>query len=96
MCINTINARPDFRIYINTPHEHIVTNVVSGRKMRIQKYNFPDTIIWNPWDQKAKEMSDFGDDEHPNMICVNGGHVSTPVTLMPHQAFEASLILQVM
>ena len=84
------------RIYINTPHEHIVTNVVSGRKMRIQKYNFPDTVIWNPWDQKAKEMPDFGDDEHPNMICVNGGHVSTPVTLMPGQAFEASLILQVM
>ena len=41
MCINTFNARPDFRIYINTPHEHIVTNVVLGRKMRIQKYNFP-------------------------------------------------------
>ena len=41
-------------------------------------------------------MSDFGDDEYPNMICVNGGHVSHPVTLPPHQAFEASLILQVM
>ena len=31
------------RIYQNTPQEHILTNVVSGRKMRIQKYNFPDT-----------------------------------------------------
>jgi glucose-6-phosphate 1-epimerase len=31
------------RIYQNTPQEHIITNVVSGRKMRIQKYNFPDT-----------------------------------------------------
>lgn len=31
------------RIYQNTAQEHIITNVVSGRKMRIQKYNFPDT-----------------------------------------------------
>jgi hypothetical protein len=44
----------NFRVYIHTPSEHIVTNVVSGRKMRIQKYNFPDTVIWNPWDQRAK------------------------------------------
>ena len=40
-------------------------------------------------------MVDFGDDEHPNMICVNAGHVATPVTLLPQQGFEASLILQV-
>jgi D-hexose-6-phosphate mutarotase len=38
----TISELTD-RIYQNTPQEHIITNVVSGRKMRIQKYNFPDT-----------------------------------------------------
>jgi glucose-6-phosphate 1-epimerase len=64
--------------------------------MRVQKYNLPDTVVWNPWDSKAKEMEDFGDDEFPNMICVNAGQVSTPVTLLAGQAFEASLILQVM
>lgn len=31
------------RIYRNTPPEHIVTNVVSGRKMRVLKYNLADT-----------------------------------------------------
>ena len=48
------------RVYTNTPPEHIITNVVSGRKMRVQKYNFPDTVIWNPWVDKAKEIPDFG------------------------------------
>ena len=38
----TINEWTD-RVYQNTPLEHIITNVVSGRKMRIQKYNFVDT-----------------------------------------------------
>ena len=63
--------------------------------MRIQKYNFPDTVIWNPWFDKAKDIPDFGDDEHPNMISVESGHVSSPVTLMPGTAYEASQILQV-
>lgn len=31
------------RIYQNTPQEIMVTNVVSGRKMKIQKYNLSDT-----------------------------------------------------
>jgi hypothetical protein len=48
-------------VYIHTPGEHIVTNVVSGRKMRIQKYNFPDTVIWNPWDQRAKVRAESSD-----------------------------------
>lgn len=84
------------RIYQNTPQEHIITNVVSGRKMRIQKYNFPDTVVWNPWADKSKDIMEFGQDEYPNMICVESGHLSTPVILLPGTAFEASQILQVM
>uniref|UniRef100_A0A2H1W608 Galactose mutarotase n=1 Tax=Spodoptera frugiperda TaxID=7108 RepID=A0A2H1W608_SPOFR len=91
----TINEWTD-RIYQNTMQEHIITNVVSGRKMRIQKYNFPDTVIWNPWAEYAKEIPDFGDDEFPNMVCVEAGRVAAPIVLLPGTAFEASQILQVM
>jgi glucose-6-phosphate 1-epimerase len=52
-------------------------------------------VIWNPWVDKARECQDFGDDEYPNMICVEAGHVSSPVILLPGTAFEASQILQV-
>ncbi|CAB0005803.1 unnamed protein product [Nesidiocoris tenuis] len=82
------------RIYQNTPQEHIITNVVSGRKMRVQKYNFPDTVVWNPWLDHSKDVPDLGEDEYPNMICVESGHVSSPVVLLPGTAFEASQILQ--
>ena len=53
-------------------------------------------MVWNPWVDKAKETPDFGDDEYPNMVCVESGHVSSPVILLPGTAFEASQILQVM
>lgn len=91
----TVNEHTD-RIYRNTAQEHIITNVVSGRKMRIQKYNFPDTVVWNPWAEKAKELPDFGPEEWPNMLCVEAGRVTTPLVLQPGTAFEASQSLQVM
>lgn len=53
------------------------------------------SVVWNPWSDQAREMGDLGDDEYPNMLCVEAGHVSTPVILLPGTAFEASQILQV-
>lgn len=38
----TVNHWTD-RIYQNTQQEHVVSNVVSGRKMKMIKYNMPDT-----------------------------------------------------
>lgn len=63
------------------------------RNKALLKLYFP--VIWNPWSDQAREMGDLGDDEYPNMLCVEAGHVSTPVILLPGTAFEASQILQV-
>lgn len=41
----TVNHWTD-RIYQNTQQEHVISNVVSGRKMKMIKYNMPDTGIW--------------------------------------------------
>lgn len=38
----TVNHWTD-RIYQNTQQEHVISNVVSGRKMKMVKYNMPDT-----------------------------------------------------
>ncbi|XP_053405512.1 uncharacterized protein LOC123565460 [Mercenaria mercenaria] len=48
---------------------------------RLVTKNLNDTVVWNPWAEKAKAMSDFGDEEYHNMLCVEAGSVSEPVTL---------------
>lgn len=40
-------------------------------------------------------MNDFGDDEYPNMICVEAGMVITPITLNPNNTYEGTMVLQV-
>ena len=84
------------RIYRNTPPEHIVTNVVSGRKMRVLKYNLADTVLWNPWSQDVQRLADLGAEEYRSMLCVEPGQVSSPVMLLPGTAYEGSMMLQVM
>lgn len=84
-----INGFTD-RVYQNSPSEHKITNVGSQNcHVTLWKENFPDTVVWNPWAQKAISMADFGDDEYPNMLCVEAGYVSKPFVLEPGKKFEA-------
>jgi glucose-6-phosphate 1-epimerase len=32
-------------------------------------------VVWNPWTAKAAAMPDFGDDEWPNMVCLETANV---------------------
>lgn len=81
----------------------IVDCIYNSRKKRLinetmfsfKLFTVSFAVVWNPWSDQAREIGDLGDDEYPNMLCVEAGHVSTPVILLPGTAFEASQILQV-
>ena len=48
-----------------------------------------DTVVWNPWDEKAKGMADFApDDGYKKMICVESGSVSGWQTLEAGDSWE--------
>jgi glucose-6-phosphate 1-epimerase len=89
----TIDQTVD-RVYENTPDEHIISGVTGHHAIKIQKRNFPDTVVWNPWD-KALAMTDLGS-EYVNMLCVEAGHVSSRFQLMPGSKFRASQTLTVL
>lgn len=55
-----------------------------NRILLIEKVGSPDTVVWNPGPDKAASMTDFGDDEWPEMVCVEAGAVlGNAVTLEP-------------
>ena len=35
-----------------------------GRSVTVSRSGFPDAVVWNPWEAKAKATGDFGDDEY--------------------------------
>ncbi len=58
------------RIYFDTHATCIVQDPGWNRKLIIDKIGSNSTVVWNPWIAKAKAMPDFGDEEWPDMLCI--------------------------
>jgi D-hexose-6-phosphate mutarotase len=72
------------RIYLDTTGTVEIHDPRIGRKIRVEKEGSASTVVWNPWINKARQMSDFGDEEYEHMICVESGNVaSNSITLPP-------------
>ncbi len=78
----TITAETD-RVY-RSAGEVVVDDTVLGRKLVISKRGSANTVVWNPWVDKAAAMADFGDDEWTGMLCVEAANaLENAVTLRP-------------
>jgi len=72
------------RVYLDTTETVCVTDPQMGRRLLISKEDSASTVVWNPWIEKAKAMSDFGDDEWPRMLCIETANVAdNRITLAP-------------
>ncbi|TKA26867.1 hypothetical protein B0A50_04313 [Salinomyces thailandicus] len=57
--------------------------------------NLEDTVVWNPWIEKAKSMADFEpNDGYKNMVCVEVGAVNGWQKLDPGDTFEGGQIVK--
>jgi glucose-6-phosphate 1-epimerase len=90
----TLTGETD-RVYLNTPDTVTVHDPAAGRRLVVEKSGSATTVVWNPWAEKAKAMSDFGDDEWPGMICVETANVADyAVTLAPGQTHVMRAVVQ--
>lgn len=78
------------RVYKDSPDEWTLTGLKGGRALVLTKENIKDTVVWNPWVEKAKAMADVGDEDYKNFICVEAVQKSSSVTVQPGKNFKAS------
>lgn len=64
------------RIY-HSPAACDIVDPSLGRTITVGKESFPETVVWNPWIERAKAMADFGDDEYRSMLCVEAASVGS-------------------
>jgi D-hexose-6-phosphate mutarotase len=82
------------RVYLATKSPCVVTDSAWNRKITVAKENSDATVVWNPWIAKAKAMADFGDDEWPQMVCVETCNVADhAITLQPGQSHAMTAII---
>ncbi len=58
------------RIYLNTESTCIAEDPGIRRRLQVEKQGSATTVVWNPWIKKAAALPDFGDDEWPQMLCI--------------------------
>ncbi|KAL1935937.1 hypothetical protein VTP01DRAFT_71 [Rhizomucor pusillus] len=89
----TVSSEVD-RVYCNAP-DSLRVDLGNGQSIGIEKVGLKDTVVWNPWIDKAKSMGDFGDEEYHNMICVEVGSVAEWVKLGGGQTWTGGQTLTV-
>lgn len=77
-------------IYKNTIGHTLVNDEFS---ITLKKTNLPDTVLWNPWIEKAAKMSDFDDDGYKKMVCIEAGYVAQRKVLTPSETFTCQQTL---
>lgn len=83
------------RVYASTATVE-VHDPVLDRTLVIKKSGSASTIVWNPWVEKARMMTDFGDDEWRSMVCVETANVGDhAVILAPGEVHEMSVTVSV-
>lgn len=58
------------RVFLNTEATCVIDDPGLHRRTIIEKTGSATTVVWNPWQEKARALPDFGDDEWPHMLCV--------------------------
>ncbi len=61
-----------------------IDDPVLKRRIIVSKHGSAETVVWNPWQDKAARMADFGDEEYHTMLCVEAGNM-TGTILAPGQ-----------
>jgi glucose-6-phosphate 1-epimerase len=84
------------RIYLRTVPACTIHDPGKRRTITITQTEAHTTVVWNPWIAKAKAMPDFGDDEWPEMLCVETCNVNVGArTLAPGETHTMTAAIAV-
>lgn len=53
------------------------------RALAIEQLQFPDTVVWNPGEEKAAALADLPPGGFRHFVCLEAGVIGEPVTLEP-------------
>ncbi|KAK4483509.1 hypothetical protein RD792_010706 [Penstemon davidsonii] len=81
------------RVYVRSPQCVAVLDHEKKRTYVMRKQGLPDTVVWNPWEKKSKTMTDFGDEEYKQMVCVDGAAIEKNISLKPGEEWTGSIEL---
>jgi D-hexose-6-phosphate mutarotase len=91
----TIGGETD-RVYLGTAGPVTVDDPVLGRSLAVSKGGSRTTVVWNPWEGRARALPDLGDDEYREFVCVETANaLEDAVTLAPGEIHRLETTISV-
>ena len=73
------------RIYLEAAGDCLIKDAGLKRSIRISKTGSASTVVWNPWDEKSRQMGDMGREGYRGMVCVESANAAEDaVTIAPN------------
>jgi glucose-6-phosphate 1-epimerase len=83
-------------VYLNTRTPVTINDPVMGRKIRVEKSGSSSTVLWNPFEAKAKNMADVGPGEWKKFVCVEAVNaLENTITVAPGATHKISTTIKV-
>jgi glucose-6-phosphate 1-epimerase len=84
------------RVYLDTSGTIEIEDTALRRRTRIAKERSQNTVVWNPWIERAMALADLRDDEWTQFICIEPGNVAvSAVELAPGQEHVMKVVVSV-
>ena len=82
------------RIYLDTPKRMALTDGLWQRKIHLEVEGSDSCVVWNPWINKAKRLSQFNENAWQHMLCIETANVLDDALVMaPESEHRLALTL---
>lgn len=83
-----INQEVD-RVFVDVGKDLILEDPVLQRRILINSPNTSTAVVWNPWADTCRKMSDLADDAYRQFVCVEAGNIAFDlIQIQPGQPFS--------
>ena len=81
------------RIYFSKDEPILLLDKGWTRQIIIERFGSTSVVVWNPWIDKSRRLSDFSEDEWPSMCCVETAAVrGAAIDLAPRQSHRMTTV----
>jgi glucose-6-phosphate 1-epimerase len=71
-----------------------IVDTVGKRSLRVEKSSSQNTVLWNPWSERAAGLADFGANAWPRMLCVESANVGgSRISLAPGESHTLRVVI---
>ncbi len=76
-------AKETDQVHLNTKATCVIHDPVWQRRIIVEKSGSDSTVVWNPWIDKTKGMSDMAADDWQGMLCVETSNAADNAVHLP-------------